>query len=123
MVTKRSVVLCVSSIVVAIGVAGCINMHSGPDFDATKAQTFQKGKTSKTDVITAMGQPTTTGGNTDGSFIEYQRQDLSAGPLVGFGIGEVNDKVKLCRFMFDVKDKLKDYNCSEGSPDYSNFGK
>lgn len=98
-------------------------MHSGPDFDATKAQTSQKGMTSKTDVIAAMGEPTRTGGNTDGSFIEYQHQNLSADPLAGFGIGTVSDKVKLCEFMFDANDKLKNYTCSEGTPDYSNFGK
>ena len=119
MLKKRVAIL----FVVATAIGGCVNMQSGSDFDATKAQTFQKGKTSKTDIITAMGEPSSTGSNTDGSFIEYQHQHLKIDPLASLGIGDVNDKVKLCKFIFDVKNRLKDYTCSEGTPNYSNFGK
>jgi len=49
-------------------------MHSGKDFDATKVQEFQKGKTSRTDIVAAMGELTSTGNSPEGSFIEYQYQ-------------------------------------------------
>lgn len=129
MLKKRVVVLCVGAIALAAFAAGCVNMEQGRDFDATKAQTFQKGKASKADVIAAMGQPSSTGSNSDGSFIEYQYQTTKGGGMgtllsvYGIGTATVDDKVKLCRFMFDGQDKLKDYTCSEGVPNYSNFGK
>ena len=49
-----------------------------------------------------MGEPTSTGGNAGGGFIEYQYETVN--PIVGTG----DDTLKLCRFMFDAKDKFKD---------------
>lgn len=107
--------------------AGCVNMQSGKDFDANKASTFQKGRSSKADVIAVMGTPANTGGNADGSFIEYRYSNVKGvgNPLSALGIGSssVDDKLKQCRFNFDRSDKLKDYTCQEGMPDYSGFGK
>lgn len=127
MLEKRVVVLC--AVALATFVVGCVNYQSGRDFDATKAQTFQKGKTSRADIIAAMGEPSSTGNNSDGSFIEYQYETIKGGgvgsllSVYGIGSSSVDDKVKLCRFMFDGQDKLKDRTCSEGKPNYSNFGK
>ena len=127
MLKKNAAVFGAGVVAIATCTAGCampFATHSGRDFDATKAQTFQKGKTLKTDVIEAMGEPTSTGGNVDGSFIEYQYQTITnTSPFVLFGVGTVDEKMKLCKFIFDAKDKLKDYTCSEGAPNYSNFGK
>lgn len=126
---RRVAVLCAGAVAFGTFVVGCATVESGRDFDATKAQTFQKGKTSRGDVIGAMGAPSSTGKNSDGSFIEYQYQTIKGGGmsdvLGAYGIGTIksDDTIKLCRFMFDANDKLKDYTCSEGAPNYSNFGK
>lgn len=123
MLKKRAAVLGASAFAIATCIAGCAMpyggaTHSGRDFDATKAQTFQKGRTSKADVIAAMGAPISTGGNAGGGFIEYQYQTInSTSPF-----STIDETVKLCKFIFDAKDKLKDYTCSEGAPNYSNFG-
>ena len=124
MLEKHVVVLCAVALVTFVS---CVNYQSGRDFDATKAQTFQKGKTSRADVIAVMGEPSSTGNNSDGSFIEYQYETIKGGgvssllSVYGIGSSSVDDKVKLCRFMFDAKDKLKDRTCSEGKPNYSSF--
>lgn len=122
MLKKNAAVVGAGVVALATCIAGCA-MHSGRDFDATTAQTFKNGQTSKTDVIAALGEPSSTGGNAAGSFIEYQYQTLNYGVLAAYGIGTVDDRVKLCKFIFDKKDKLTDHTCSEGAPNYSNFGK
>jgi|GEM_PF-5719630 len=107
--------------------AGCVNLQEGKDFDSNKASTFQKGRSSKADVIAALGDPANTGGNSDGSYIEYRYSHVTGmgNPLAALGIGssKVDDKEKQCRFNFDHSDKLRDYTCQEGTPDYSGFGK
>ncbi len=126
---KKRVAVFACAVVFAIFAAGCATLESGRNFDATKAQTFQKGKTTRADIIAAMGAPSSTGSNSDGSFIEYQYQKDKVGGLsnylAAYGIGSIksDDTIKLCRFMFDANDKLKDYTCSKGAPNYSNFGK
>lgn len=113
---NRVAILYVSAI---IFVAGCANVQQGRDFDATKAQSFKKGKTSREDVIATMGEPSSTGINSDGSFIEYQyiTEKMSGNILSGYGIGttKVDNKAKLCKFIFDARNTLKDYTCSEGA--------
>lgn len=126
---KRVAALCA---VVGVSVtlsAGCATVEMGRDFDATKAQTFQKGKTSRGDVIGAMGAPSSTGHNSEGSFIEYQYGIHKGGGLSdllgAYGVGSIktDSKNKLCRFVFDPNDKLKDYTCSESGPNYAGLGK
>ena len=103
-----------------IFVAGCATVEQGRNFDATKAQSFQKGKTSRADIIAAMGEPSSTGIDSDGSFIEYQYLvDKANGMtmmLTAYGIGssKVESKAKHCKFMFNASDKLRDFACSEG---------
>lgn len=100
---------------------GCANIAQGRDFDMAKAQTFTKGKTTRTEIVTALGEPTQTGMSGDGAYIEYMHQRTSANILTGFGVGTVDDKVKRCRFTLDKSGILRDLACSEGTPDYSSL--
>nr|VFK54767.1 MAG: hypothetical protein BECKTUN1418F_GA0071002_105417 [Candidatus Kentron sp. TUN]VFK59629.1 MAG: hypothetical protein BECKTUN1418E_GA0071001_105417 [Candidatus Kentron sp. TUN] len=124
---KRERVVVLFAITIATLIAGCANIQYGKDFDATKAQTFQKGKTSRADIIAAMGEPTSTGISMDGSFIEYQYHTFKGGGISSvlsvYGVGSTSyeNKIKLCKFVFNVNDKLKDYTCSEGAQN-SNLG-
>lgn len=102
---------------------GCATVDQGKDFDMTKAQSFVRGKTTKPEIIALLGLPTQTGMSGDGAYIEYMHQRTSANLLTGFGIGAIQDKQKLCRFALDKNSVLRDFTCSEGTPDYSNFGK
>lgn len=103
--------------------AGCASIGQGKDFDLAKAQSFTRGKTTRPDIIAALGEPTQTGMSADGAYIEYMHQRTSANLLTGFGVGSVQDTMKRCRFALDKNSVLRDYTCSEGTPDYSNFGK
>lgn len=106
--------------------SGCATMESGRDFDIAKAQTFVKGKTTKTEVIAAMGPPTTMGGTTDGITISYSytHGGASNALLGAYGIGSIKSEIthKSCQFAFDRTEKLKDYTCSEGAPSGSSLG-
>lgn len=102
---------------------GCANIAQGRDFDMAKAQTFTKGKTTRTEIVAALGEPTQTGMTGEGAYIEYMHQRTSANILTGFGVGAVEDKVKLCRFALDKNGVLRDFTCSQGTPDYSSLGK
>lgn len=123
MLRKHAGVLCVTLIMSVSFMVGCMNLETGRDFDLTKAQTFQKGKTSRADIIAAMGEPSSTGSASDGSFIEYQYQKIHSGPGALVGAPNIDERMKLCRFMFDAASRLKDYTCSQGTPNYSGFGK
>ncbi len=116
---RRVVVICAGAVAFGAIAVGCTTIESGRDFDAMKAQPFQKGKTSRGDVIRAMGEPSSTGKNSDGSFIQYQYTTIkgSMGDLLattGIGTMKSGTTSKHCMFMFDANDRLKDYTCSEG---------
>lgn len=100
--------------------SGCMTIENGRDFDMTKAQSFIKGKTTKTEVVSVMGPPSTTGGTADGATLSYSymHSGTSNTILGAYGIGSVRGETtyKSCQFSFDRAEKLKDYTCSEGAP-------
>lgn len=101
-------------------ISGCATFESGQDFDMTKAQSFTKGKTTKSEVISVMGTPATTGGNADGTSISYSyTHSGSSNVLLGaYGLGSMKHETtyKTCHYSFDRTEKLKDFTCSEGAP-------
>lgn len=106
--------------------SGCMTIENGRDFDMTKAQSFIKGKTTKTEVVSAMGPPSTTGGTADGATLSYSYMHSGASNAIlgAYGIGSVRSETtyKSCQFSFDRAEKLKDYTCTEGAPNGSQGG-
>lgn len=119
-----------TAVLAAAVVTGCATeFQQGRNFDANRASAFQKGKTTRPEVIAAMGEPTSSGRNADSSYIEYQHETVKVDAIASVtamfrssnSMGD--NKVKLCRFWFDARNVLKDYSCSEGLPNYQNLGK
>lgn len=124
--TRSARMLLGCAIVLSLSLIGCANYQTGREFDMTKAQSLEKGKATKAQVIATLGEPTNTGSDGQGAYIEYLHQrtsfNMMQNALGSMGIGSmaVNDKVKRCRFTFDARQILRDSACSEGTPDYSN---
>lgn len=123
--TRPARMLLGCALVLSLSLVGCANYQTGREFDMAKAQSFEKGKTSKAQVIATLGEPTSTGADGAGAYIEYLHQRTSFNVMqnalgsMGIGSASVNDKVKRCRFTFDARQILRDAACSEGTPDYS----
>ncbi len=107
-----------AGVIALSSLTGCVSMEGGREFDMSKAQSFQYGKTSRADIIAALGQPTTTGSSGEGTSITYTYSKSGSGlknVAAMYGIGSIrsNSTIKTCVFTFDAHEKLKDSNCSE----------
>lgn len=84
-----------------------------------RAESFQKGKTSRADIIAALGTPASTGHTSSGSSITYTYSKTQTGGLknvaAAYGIGTFHSAmaVKTCVYTFDERDKLSDMQCTE----------
>lgn len=106
--------------VVSISLSGCFSM--GKKVDTEKMTQFEKGKTTKQQVISAMGaEPSSTTVNADGTtlinyFYSAGNQDPKAYiPIVGLFFMKVNTQTQNCTFTFDKKSIYLNGSCTNGA--------
>lgn len=104
-----------------LAVSACATtFESGKPFDFVKAQTFQKGKTTRSEIITALGEPASTGTSSEGRSITYMYSKTSANAFenipAAYGLGsyKTTGQTAQCLFSFDAADVLKDFTCTGG---------
>jgi hypothetical protein len=104
------------AIVLALGVAGCASV--GTKVDTAQVQQFQKGVTTYSDVVAAVGEPTNVTTAADGAKIAvytYAQATVRPETLIPyvsvFG-GGADTKATAVIFRFDASDKLVDYSTS-----------
>ncbi|MBL8311198.1 MAG: hypothetical protein JNL19_12290 [Burkholderiales bacterium] len=111
-------------------ITGCATeFQQGRNFDMNRASTFQRGKTTRQEIVAALGEPTSSGRNSDASYIEYQHETVKVDAIAQAtslfrSTNSMGDsRLKVCRFWFDSRNVLKEYNCADGLPNYQSLGK
>lgn len=101
-------------------VAGCVTGETGKAFDYEAAQNFKVGASTRTEIVTALGQPVNSGINAEGKFIEYLYNKIKMNQFemmgAAYGIGTVKPDTDsaTCKYVFDDAEVLKDFSCSGG---------
>lgn len=100
-----------AAIVVALTLAGCAS--SGVRITDEQMSQFKEGQTTQQDVITALGQPTTTMRNADGTtvlmytYAEARTRGSTFIPIVGAFVGGVDTRSNNVMLTFDQQGVLK----------------
>lgn len=93
---------------------------AGVKVDQAKLADFKKGKTTYSEVIQTLGQPTQTTILDDGNkiihytYFSTQARPESFIPYVGLVVGGADTENSVVSFTFDQKDILKSYTSSQG---------
>ena len=108
--------LSAAALAVSLSLAGCAS--SGVQVSQDLMSSFEKGVTTKSEVIAALGKPNTSMQQADGtsamiySYSEYKTRPETFIPFVGAFIGGADSKVKTVMFQFDDEDKLINYSAT-----------
>jgi hypothetical protein len=100
----------------ALSVAGCAS--TGTKVDTAQVQQFQKGVTTYSDVVAAVGEPTNVTTAADGkkvavySYAQTTVRPETFIPYVSIFGGGADTKATAVIFRFDASDKLVDYSTS-----------
>lgn len=98
-------------------------MSYGTKVDQNKVAQFVKGKTTYSEVIQALGKPTNSTINSDGSktlsyfYMQHQMNAASFIPYVGMFVGGAQSENTTVTLMFDSNSILTNYSASEGGAD------
>ena len=98
--------------------AGC--MSAGVKVDQAKLSEFKKGKTTYSDVIGTLGEPTQTMITDNGdkniyySYISSQPRPESFIPYIGFAVGGADMETSQVAMTFDRRDILRSYTTTNG---------
>ncbi|MCI2809392.1 hypothetical protein [Eoetvoesiella caeni] len=96
---------------------GCAS--SGVRVTDDQVSKFTKGQTTKTEVIAALGQPTTTMRQSDGTvtvvynYVESSARPETYIPFVGAFIGGADSRSNMATLRFDANDTLIDYSTAQ----------
>jgi PDZ domain len=107
----------------ALSLAGCAS--SGTELKDSQLTQFQKGVTTESDVLRALGAPTATSSNSDGSAVlvyagaHAQAKAASFIPIVGLFAGGSTAEATSVAFRFGPDHRLIDYQVTHGTTDVS----
>lgn len=110
---------CLGWLTVAIFVASCA--ATGVRITDSQVAALKKGETTRSDVITAFGQPTTQVRQADGTttvlytYAEARTRPETFIPIAGAFIGGVDSRSNHVSLRFDASDKLIDYTTAESA--------
>ncbi|WP_298016678.1 hypothetical protein [uncultured Castellaniella sp.] len=106
----------IAALAAALALAGCAS--SGVKVSDDQLSQFHEGQTTKQEVIAALGQPTTTMRNMDGtttlmySYVESRARPSTFIPIVGAFVGGADTRSNMVMMMFDHQDILSRYTSS-----------
>lgn len=98
-------------------IAGCA--ASGVKVSDQQLSQLQKGQTTRSELISKFGKPTTQSRNSDGTrtviynFAEYRTRPATYIPIVGLFAGGSDIHTSHAAFRFDSSDRLIDFSTSE----------
>ncbi len=101
-----------------ISTSACFS--SGVQVNPDQVASFQKGRTTYSDVIAALGQPTSQSISADGNrqisymYVEAKARPETFIPIVGAFVGGADSKTSFATFRFDEKGILSDYSSTTG---------
>ena len=104
----------------ALGLAACAH-DGGTVVDPTKVSSFQKGTTTRAQVISTLGPPSGSSVNSDGTTsIRYSHFDQKVNaatyiPIVGLFAGGASTDTQTCVFRFDATDHYLDGSCTQNT--------
>lgn len=110
----------------AILLTSCVSI--GTKIDPNKLSTFEKGKTTSSEVIAALGKPMVVGSTSEGgSFISYAFATASPDaasfiPFIGPLVGTTDSQSITVTFMFDHDKKLESFTQSIAAMTTGIFG-
>lgn len=102
-----------------LALAACVS--TGTQIKEDQLKSFEKGKTTITDVRTALGEPNSTALNPDGTrtlvyiYTQAQARPASFIPLVGAFVGGADSRSNMVMLRFDAAGVLLDYSSSEST--------
>ncbi|WP_193090532.1 hypothetical protein [Advenella sp. FME57] len=108
---------CVFLSTVAVFLIGCA--ASGVKVSEDQLGQLVKGQTSRTEVLSKFGKPTTQMRNSDGTatvfynFAEYRTRPATFIPIVGIFAGGSDIHTSSAMFRFDANDRLVEYSTSQ----------
>ena len=104
---------------VSLSLAACVSV--GSKIDTTKVTAFEKGKTTKAEVIAALGTPQTFGTQSDGKTIisyYYSKATPNAAsfiPVVNIFAGKTKGELSLVTIVFTPDDKMDSYTATQSN--------
>lgn len=107
---------------IIFALASCVS--AGTKIDTTKAAAFEKGKTTKAEVVAALGTPQTVGTQSDGKKIlsyYYSSATPNAAsfiPFVGLFAGKTKSELSIVTFVFSSDDKMESYTATQSNSTY-----